>query len=109
MLCACHSLHQNLYAWIRNRFARRLEFQVIPLKRDLDACSRLMRWPGLSPAGGDMNRSSAPLAGLRTAAGHSGADIPDPEHGSGILKRKPGAKMGIRNMLSHRPGQTRRR
>ena len=51
MLRACHSLHQNLYVWTGSVRAVRLDFQVIPLKSDLDACSRLMRWPGLSPAG----------------------------------------------------------
>ena len=51
MLCACHSLHQNLYAWTRIGSRGSIGVQVIPLNRDLDACSRLMRWPGLSPAG----------------------------------------------------------
>ena len=106
MLYACHSLYQNLYAWIRIGSRGSIGVSSHPAQ---EGSRRLLSSHALArpfSGRGDLGRSSAPIAKERTAAENAGPDIPDREHGLRYTERKPGAKMGIRDMLSRRPGQT---
>jgi hypothetical protein len=81
MLYACHSLYQNLYAWIRIGSRGSIGVSSHPAQ---EGSRRLLSSHALArpfSGRGDLGRSSAPIAKERTAAEHAGPDIPDREHG----------------------------